>query len=1299
MGPIVFRSAAILCFLLITISPRNAQEAQHKDIKHPELPKLVRNWAEKLGGELWHFGELVTRKKLVEESFKYTDIVQEDGVALLKDIKERIKKMMEQKEGAVRRIMEVAENAATKGDIVDDNFNYYNAKELLNSATKNDEETEDEKEDAEFDSNQAESLRSYESYDVKYTNDESVKYSRMIQEDTEDYQLDQEQEENNSEDMELPRKVITDDYEQEPMASLKPPEDRTHLPLYPNPHFYDIEVNTNVSAVHVPSNVYDRSQEVIKGIKWSEELDQTFRNNYKQDPSLSWQYFGSSMGFMRQFPAIIWTQEPIDLFDCRTRNWYIEAASSPKDIVILIDRSGSMTGMRREIAKHVVNNILDTLGNNDYVNIYTFGNTTEPLVECFDDLLVQANLDNVRHLKEAMSSFRTEQIANFTLALTTAFTLLQDYRDNRPGQGAQCNQAIMLVTDGVYESFREIFEEFNWRNLPFMPVRMFTYLIGREVSDVHDVKWMACANQGYYVHLSTYAEVREQVLQYIPVMARPMVLNPNLKPNPTWSPVYADATDPKLTNYLWEKRERNKQRDRFLSYKNNKNRSIFFSDEASDRKYAYQQTKREYELSEERKYRMMTSVSLPVYDKRQNANISEKIQINEKIWITVTRETRVANLLGVAGTDVPIEYIKRLLLPYRLGVNGYAFIVTNNGYILIHPDLRPVFQGILKPAYNRVDMIEVELQNDDSEPRKFSDELKDFRRAVVNQTSGQKVFMVKTHIDQMKRIMFGKRFYYFMGIPDTPFTVVVALPDRYGSYRIQYPVEDDPHRIRSNNKNLTHFFTGNWTIHPDWHYCRYLDDRHNFRSPEEELLHFLHKMEEPGWRWSPECDRKLICKVVADAKSTDWYNKNISASNNEKNGHEFIKMFGITVAFLATHSGLTRWQDFPQNVDDQRRRNEQHFHLVHNKAIDEVWYRRAVEQYYIQPRSFVYSVPFGAEYEDNPEDILVTASHAIFKGNKTVKAPAAVVGFQFYHSTLHTLFQKITNSCGEINCKRTCSSEELDCLVLDDSGYIIVSYDKKNTGVFLGDIRRDIMELLVEERIYTRTRIYDYQATCFPNIPTGSPATRFRNPLFHLNELVQWALATLFYLLKSTMASDDGLLGPVVDDEEMVEGSGSEPPSRAFEKDFDQRLLINKTQPEPCDKEMFLYSLLHYNERNISSSGYNKSMTGNCSRPFLVQPVVGSNMILLVINRICPEMQVDEEFLSPNPIEVDYNMSRQCHIVHYNNFTRRNYMSCINRSIHESAIEICGKGVKTAATFSIFLASFISIAISSVFNF
>ncbi|KAF5291746.1 hypothetical protein FQA39_LY14234 [Lamprigera yunnana] len=1194
----------VRCLLVLVMLGHCFCQEANRDVKQqPELATIVRHWAEKLGGELWHFGELVTRRNLVIESYKRTTVVTEDGDALLKDMVEKIKKMMDEKVTAVRRIMEVAENkAVTQGDDVEPSFDFYNAKDLINSAPNETFEGEEEAEGNE--SEQVQKLRDF-----------SESYQNLVQnENGYGYQQDQDSE---SEDAQKTAEIeIIDTTEQDAQASQTPPEDKRRLPLFRNPQFYNIPVNTNHSAVHVPSNVYERSNEVIKGIKWSEELDNTFKNNYKEDPTLSWQYFGSSTGFMRQFPAMIWNQEPVDLFDCRTRSWFIEAASSPKDVIVLVDRSGSMTGMRREIARHVVNNILDTLGNNDFVNVFTFSNTTETLINCFNDILVQANLANIRALKEAMVDFKTEQIANFSLALTTAFKLLQNYRDNK--LGAQCNQAIMLITDGVQYNYKEIFKEYNWQNLPFMPVRVFTYLIGREISDVREVKWMACANQGYYVHLSTYAEVREQVLQYIPVMARPMVLNPSVKPNPSWSPVYADVADPKLTNWLWVTRERNKQRERFILYRRNKTLLI---PQDQDRKYVHQQKSRYNEYSDMQVYRLMTSVSLPVYDKRPNA-------------------TRVANLLGVAGTDVPIEYIQRLMISYRVGVNGYAFIVSNNGYILIHPDLRPVFQGILKPAYNRVDMLEVEVMDDDAEPRNFNESLIELRKNVVMQSKGHVMLRVKTHLDDLRRIILNNRHYYYMGINNTPFSVVLALPDRYGFNRVQYALDDDIHRMRSNNMikgPLTQFFTGNWTIHPDWLYCKYSDDKYQFETPEEELVHFLVKIDMPRWKWSRECDSKLIKSLVADAKMTEWFYQNITtASSKDENGHEFIKRFGITVAFLSTYSGLTRWQDFPQNIVDNK--DEMHFHLLNNKAIDEVWYKRAIEQHYIEPRSFVYSVPFDIGDENNT---LVTASHAIFKEDGSKKAPAAVVGFQFYHTALQSLFTKITTNCGNIPCKRTCSSQELYCLVLDDNGYVIVSDDSSDTGFFFGEIRSDIMSYLIEEGVYKVTRMYDYQATCFRSTDTGSDANRCKNSFLSFPQLLQWISTTLIYFVKSAWSSE--LLLPTME-----------------------------VEPEESEDHVVLDEPpLNFNEKEFDPG------------PFIVQPVIGSNMILLVINNVCyPE----KRFIPmPDLEEVDYNISLTCYKVIYDMYPRRHYMSCINRSIHEREIELCGTGTTLSVPFLVSL--------------
>ena len=51
----------------------------------------------------------------------------------------------------------------------------------------------------------------------------------------------------------------------------------------------------------------------------------------------------------------------------------------------------------------------------------------------------------------------------------------------------------MLVTDGAPQNYHEIFEKYN---LPHKPVRLFTYLIGREITDTKATEDISCNNKG-----------------------------------------------------------------------------------------------------------------------------------------------------------------------------------------------------------------------------------------------------------------------------------------------------------------------------------------------------------------------------------------------------------------------------------------------------------------------------------------------------------------------------------------------------------------------------------------------------------------------------------------------------------------------------------------------------------------------------------------------------------------------------------------------------------------------------------
>uniref|UniRef100_A0A8K9Y559 Calcium voltage-gated channel auxiliary subunit alpha2delta 4 n=1 Tax=Oncorhynchus mykiss TaxID=8022 RepID=A0A8K9Y559_ONCMY len=536
------------------------------------------------------------------------------------------------------------------------------------------------------------------------------------------------------------------------------------FPLEENEHFNKLQVNTLQSDIQVPTNVYNKDPGILNGVYMSEALNDVFVDNFQKDPTLTWQYFGSATGFFRLYPGIAWTPDEngVVTFDCRNRNWYIQAATSPKDIIIVVDVSGSMKGLRLTIAKHTINTILDTLGENDFVNVIAYSDYVQYVEPCFKGTLVQADLDNREHFKLLVEELQVKGEGKVKKAMKESFKILNE--------GSLCNQAIMLITDGAMEDYEEVFQEFNW---PERRVRVFTYLIGREVTFADTVKWIACNNKGYYTHVSTLADVQENVMEYLHVLSRPMVINHDH--DIIWTEAYMDSAAQSLL--------------------------------------------------------LMTSVAMPVFSKKKET-LSHGI------------------LLGVVGTDVPLRELMRLAPRYKLGVHGYAFLNTNNGYILAHPALRPLYKEGKKlkpkPNYNSVDLAEVEWEDTDET----------LRTAMVKGETGTLSLDVRATVEKGRRVMFLKNDYFYTTINETPFSLGMVLTRGHGEYIFIGNV--------SVREGLNDLMQPDVSIANEWTYCETDIDPHHRKLTQLQAVFRYLTGKEPDL----ECDEELLRQTLFDAVVT-----------------------------------------------------------------------------------------------------------------------------------------------------------------------------------------------------------------------------------------------------------------------------------------------------------------------------------------------------------------------------------------------------------------------------------------------
>ncbi|XP_029989697.1 voltage-dependent calcium channel subunit alpha-2/delta-2a isoform X1 [Sphaeramia orbicularis] len=913
------------------------------------------------------------------------------------------------------------------------------------------------------------------------------------------------------------------------------------------------KVNYSSSAVQIPTDIYKGSPVILNELNWTQALERVFIENRRDDRSLRWQVFGSATGVTRYYPATPWrAPNKIDLYDVRRRPWYIQGASSPKDMVIIVDVSGSVSGLTLKLMKTSVIEMLDTLSDDDYVNVARFNEKADAVVPCFKTL-VQANVRNKKIFKEAVMHMQAKGTTDYKSGFTFAFEQLLN---ETSAPRANCNKMIMMFTDGGEDRAQEIFERYNWPN---KTVRVFTFSVGQHNYDVTPLQWIACANKGYYFEIPSIGAIRINTQEYLDVLGRPMVLAGPKAKQVQWTNVYQDALGLGL----------------------------------------------------------VITGTMPVFNLTADTESSQ----NQLI-------------LGVMGVDIAISEIKKKTPTYRLGANGYTFAIDPNGYVLLHPNLRPKIINFREPV--TLDFLDAELEDSNKE---------EIRRQMIDGKSGQR--KIKTLIKSVdeRYIDESMRTYTWTTVDGTDYSLGLVLPT-YSENHIKANLSDQILQVqllysKDFESLLPNSFEseGHVFIAPR-EYCNELELSYN---NTEFLLNFIALMEKvtPD---SKQCDNLLLHNLILDTGiirqlvEKVWKNKDLNT-------------YGFLAVFAATDGGITRV--FPNKAAETWEEDPEPFNAS--------YYRRSLDN-----KGYIFRAPYRTARDEllNPENdtigILVSTAVEITIGGKTIKP--AVVGvkldleawvdkFKILASN-HTDNRQGSNTCGpNRGCEMDCeaNSDDLLCYLIDDGGFLIMSNQKEDwnkVGMFFSDVDPYLMYALYNNSFYNRKQSFDYQSVCerMPNSEAGAaPRGVFVPTIADFVNLAWWTSAAAWSLFQQFIY---GLAyhSWFVRDEVDAEAIDSK----------ERSCVMIQTQ---------------YYLSNLSSSYNILQDCGNCSRLIHAKRINNTNLLFVVAEKMpCNTCEIEklsqeeEEYKEDNPCE-------EMAVARY----RKGPSTCFDNNITENTSD-CGRG-------------------------
>lgn len=187
-----------------------------------------------------------------------------------------------------------------------------------------------------------------------------------------------------------------------------------------------------------------------------------------------------------------------------------------RDIIFIIDTSGSMQGGSMEQAKASLQLALLQLNNNDSFNIIAFDNETELLFP----VTHMASADNISTAQQFIDNLRANGGTEMYRPLSNALMMKKD-----KAQSAKAIRQIVFITDGAVANEFELMQLLNNAQENFrLNFRLYTVGIGAAPNG-YFMKKAAQFGRGSYVFIQNNREVQRKMSHFMTKISQPALTN------------------------------------------------------------------------------------------------------------------------------------------------------------------------------------------------------------------------------------------------------------------------------------------------------------------------------------------------------------------------------------------------------------------------------------------------------------------------------------------------------------------------------------------------------------------------------------------------------------------------------------------------------------------------------------------------------------------------------------------------------------------------------------------------------